>query len=49
MSDLIFQYSTVDEAIAARLLLHGKRWPLSNPNILRVEYSTQEEVRSFAF
>lgn len=49
MHDLIFQYTTVDEAVAARRLLHGKRWPLSNPNILRVEYSTQEEVCSFAF
>ena len=40
----MFQYESVDEAVATRHALHGKRWPASNPKLLCVEFRTMDEV-----
>jgi len=37
-------YETVEQAIATREALHGKRWPTTNPKILGVEFRTADEV-----
>jgi len=42
----MFQYETVDEAVATRRALHGKRWPNSNPKLLGVEFRNMDEVFS---
>jgi len=40
----MFQYETVEQAVATRQALHGKRWPASNPKLLGVEFRNMEEV-----
>jgi len=40
----MFQYQTVEQAVASREALHGKRWPASNPKLLGVEFRSMEEV-----
>jgi len=40
----VFQYETVEEAVATRQAIHGKRWPASNPKLLGVEFRNMEEV-----
>lgn len=37
-------YSTVEEAVATREALHGVKWPASNPKVLRVDFSDQDEL-----
>lgn len=44
---LLFQYASVEEAVATRTALHGVKWPQSNPKFLSVDFSQQEEVRCF--
>ena len=41
---IFYQYETEDDAKATRQALHGTRWPSSNPKILRVDFSNDEEV-----
>lgn len=38
------QYENVEQAVATRRALHGKRWPASNPKLLGVDFRTMEEV-----
>ena len=38
------QYATTDEAQATRTALHGLKWPPSNPKVLSVDFSQQDEV-----
>jgi apoptotic chromatin condensation inducer in the nucleus len=37
-------YETVEQAVATREALHGKRWPASNPKFLGIEFRTAEEL-----
>ncbi|XP_070711265.1 apoptotic chromatin condensation inducer 1b isoform X2 [Pempheris klunzingeri] len=37
-------YATTEEAIATRAALHGVKWPLSNPKVLNVDFSEQNEL-----
>ena len=39
--NIFFQYNEVESAINCRKLIHGKKWPSSNPKKLRVMYSSQ--------
>lgn len=43
-SKCIVVYETEEQAVATRNVLHGTRWPLSNPKILSVDFSTEEEL-----
>ena len=45
----MFQYETVEQAVATRQALHGKKWPASNPKVLGVEFRNMEEVIYSAF
>ena len=45
----MFQYETVEGAVATRQALHGKRWPASNPKVLGVEFRNMEEVLYLTF
>ncbi|XP_061151344.1 apoptotic chromatin condensation inducer in the nucleus [Syngnathus typhle] len=37
-------YSSSEEAIATREALHGVKWPQSNPKVLNVDFSQQDEL-----
>ncbi|KAK2821961.1 hypothetical protein Q5P01_022026 [Channa striata] len=37
-------YSSSEEAIATRAALHGVKWPQSNPKVLSVDFSQQDEL-----
>ncbi|KAM8899233.1 apoptotic chromatin condensation inducer 1b isoform 2-T2 [Spinachia spinachia] len=37
-------YATSEEAAATRAALHGVKWPLSNPKVLSVDFSEQNEL-----
>ncbi|KAM6948676.1 uncharacterized protein acin1a [Aplochiton taeniatus] len=37
-------YSSTEEAVATRAALHGVKWPQSNPKVLTVDFSQQEEL-----
>lgn len=37
-------YSSVEEAVATRLALHGTKWPSSNPKNLMVDFAEQDEL-----
>ncbi|XP_028986561.1 apoptotic chromatin condensation inducer in the nucleus isoform X2 [Betta splendens] len=37
-------YSNSEEAVATRTALHGVKWPQSNPKVLSVEFSHQDEL-----
>ncbi|XP_056432177.1 apoptotic chromatin condensation inducer 1b [Gadus chalcogrammus] len=37
-------YATTDEAQATRAALHGLKWPPSNPKVLSVDFSQQDEL-----
>ncbi|CAL8376979.1 unnamed protein product [Boreogadus saida] len=37
-------YATTDEAQATRAALHGLKWPPSNPKVLGVDFSQQDEL-----
>lgn len=41
---LSLQYSTTEEASATRDALHRVKWPQSNPKVLNVDFSEQDEV-----
>lgn len=43
-SKCIVVYETEEQAVATRNALHGTRWPLSNPKILSVDFSSEEEL-----
>lgn len=43
----LFQYSSMEEAIATREALHGVKWPSSNPKVLRVDFCEKDEVCRF--
>lgn len=38
------QYATTEEAVATRAAIHGVKWPPSNPKVLSVDFSEQDEV-----
>uniref|UniRef100_A0AAQ6IN63 Apoptotic chromatin condensation inducer 1a n=1 Tax=Anabas testudineus TaxID=64144 RepID=A0AAQ6IN63_ANATE len=37
-------YSSSEEAVATRAALHGVKWPQSNPKVLSVDFSHQDEL-----
>ncbi|XP_074555237.1 apoptotic chromatin condensation inducer 1b isoform X2 [Halichoeres trimaculatus] len=37
-------YATTEEAVATRAALHGVKWPQSNPKVLSVDFSEQDEL-----
>ncbi|CAJ1086030.1 apoptotic chromatin condensation inducer 1b isoform X2 [Xyrichtys novacula] len=37
-------YTTTEEAVATRAALHGVKWPQSNPKVLSVDFSEQDEL-----
>ncbi|KAM4537516.1 apoptotic chromatin condensation inducer 1b isoform 3-T3 [Odontesthes bonariensis] len=37
-------YATAEEAVATRTALHGVKWPTSNPKVLNVDFSEQDEL-----
>ncbi|CAK6952989.1 apoptotic chromatin condensation inducer 1b [Scomber scombrus] len=37
-------YATTEEAVSTRAVLHGVKWPQSNPKVLNVDFCEQEEV-----
>ncbi|KAM9426452.1 apoptotic chromatin condensation inducer 1b [Pholidichthys leucotaenia] len=37
-------YSTTEEAVTTRTALHGVKWPQSNPKVLSVDFSEQDEL-----
>lgn len=43
-NSLNFQYSSIEEAVAARDALHNTFWPHGNPKELKVDYSNESEV-----
>jgi len=45
----MLQYETVEQAVATRKALHGKRWPVSNPKLLGVEFRSMDEVLRLDF
>jgi len=45
-SNCFVKYNEVDSAINCRKLIHGKKWPSSNPKTLRVMYSTEVKMQS---
>lgn len=40
----MLQYESVDAAIATRNRLDGVKWPVTNPKVLIVDFSNEEEV-----
>merc|ERR1711892_549897 len=45
-SNCFVKYNEVDSAINCRKLIHGKKWPSSNPKSLRVTYSSDAKMQS---
>lgn len=43
-SNCIVKYNDIASAINCRKLIHGKKWPSSNPKKLRVIYSSQDNL-----
>merc|ERR1719394_307231 len=43
-SNCFVKYNEIESAINCRKLIHGKKWPSSNPKSLRVMYSTDEHL-----
>jgi apoptotic chromatin condensation inducer in the nucleus len=43
-SNCILKYDSVESAINCRKIIHGKKWPSSNPKSLRVIYTTTEKL-----
>ena len=41
---IFLQYENEEAAEKTRQMLHGTRWPESNPKSLRVEYATEEQL-----
>ncbi|XP_018560643.1 apoptotic chromatin condensation inducer 1b [Lates calcarifer] len=37
-------YATTEEAVATRAAIHGVKWPPSNPKVLSVDFSEQDEL-----
>ncbi|GAA6228141.1 apoptotic chromatin condensation inducer in the nucleus-like [Lates japonicus] len=37
-------YATTEEAVATRTAIHGVKWPPSNPKVLSVDFSEQDEL-----
>ncbi|CAN9509279.1 unnamed protein product [Ophioblennius macclurei] len=37
-------YATIEEAVATRSALHGVKWPTSNPKVLNVDFSEQDQL-----
>ncbi|CAG0916298.1 unnamed protein product [Notodromas monacha] len=44
-SQCIACYETEEQAIETRLALHGVKWPVSNNKVLRVDFSSEEELK----
>jgi len=40
----MIQYENVDAAIATRNRLDGVKWPVTNPKVIIVDFSDEEEV-----
>merc|ERR1712228_696484 len=40
-SNCYVKYNDIESAIKCRKLIHGKKWPSSNPKTLRVMYSSE--------
>lgn len=43
-SNCFVKYNDIESAINCRKLIHGKKWPSSNPKSLRVMYSTDAQL-----